>query len=416
MPAEERFEPRLRAGLSGLLNSATGTHPEWATAPARLRVEQSRRARRPGRTLLLVAALVTLGLVGTAVLVGQQHNDDDRHGPSVDPGIIGRALDRLSGLSSYRYEYSVASAGGPSTQVRGEVVNGDPLRQQFEALQGTEVSMSTTQIGDQTWVSVAGSAYVRDNNFGSDSSTARFDASLREILNAGAVSAEDLGLEARNGESVRHIRAQSAGSIGAPVTAQPADAQPSPTVTTALPAATIDITRVTGGFSGRIDVWISATTGALQGAQLDGSYKDVGGFPGESPGVVERRSETITIDHVNDASNVITEPTTAVSSLVPTGSGDATLRGAVLGASQRLRNVDSYHSRVDGGMAGGGTVMETTVVNRPVQAAEEHLGSGIFGFSILIIGDEVWSRNDDEPYKKADDPSEPHWVRWRPDR
>ncbi|MEA2622216.1 MAG: hypothetical protein QOH61_1126 [Chloroflexota bacterium] len=404
MYADDPFEARLRSGLGALLDPASGMHPGWATAPARTRIEVSGRLHHPQRGLLLVAALVILSLAASVALVGQRQ-DHERHGPPVDPAVIVAGLDRLGQVGSYQYAARVTDAGGPPADVRGTVVNGEPGRAISESLAAGEVTTSIVQIGDQAWVSVGGSAYRRDDNFGRHPVALAFTGTLRSLLEGGSISAEDLGDETRDGQATRHVRAEAALSGSALDAPTPQPVTPRGTAPAVLGTEATQRPGRDSGFAGRVDVWIAASSGVLVGAVLDGTYARSDPFSG-SPGAPGTHSETITVHHIDDPANVVEEPSQVSPTPGGPASGDASLAPFVVDAYARLRQLESYQSHVDSGPSSGGVFMRATVTNRPVRAVEQQVGSNVGQFWILVIGDEVWSRGDGEAYVKHDDPSQ----------
>jgi hypothetical protein len=78
------FEETLRRRLADTLEQVEGPHPDWATAPARARVEGSHRSAWHGkrRPVLAVAASLVLVGLGLSVLVDGMRSPANSPGPA----------------------------------------------------------------------------------------------------------------------------------------------------------------------------------------------------------------------------------------------------------------------------------------------------------------------------------------------
>jgi hypothetical protein len=307
-----------------------------------------------------------------------------------------RALDRVT---SYRFVVATSDR-----RTSGTIINGDPLSSSTSSTQLGSLPMKSIVIGDDEWSSSAGGTWdheVRTHRTEDGTKLSYghpFHAALPVELNVDEAFGMggldfyppfmDLGVEDRNGVSVRHLQA-----IGDGTLTQPGD------------GSTIE----GAAFQGTFDAWIAVQGGYLVAIRIEGRWgPDRLASPAPDPGPddLTTASADVQIDGVDDPANVIEPP--KVAPATPKPSGDPAviaLLKATETAGERLPAYELHVRMTQGGFTSEAT---TTVSVGPPFRARQRIVETSSGpaMDIIVIGDDVWFRDGDGPWQ----PPEP--SRW----
>jgi hypothetical protein len=344
------------------------------------------------RTVAAALAVVLLAACGaTAPAVTAPDLTPVPGGASLSPGAsfpppttqsVQDAIDRLDTLRSWRYTISQEGQDGAQGTSRGIVINDTPHRTRTDELSGTAVTLSTIEIGSQSWMSLDGEHWEVDplddsgglpiDPGGTEGDWSNpLDGSLWVLTESPAAVVADLGLEPHGGVATRHLRVTVTGGRDAPVS---------------------DSTGM--AFAGSAELWIAADRGYLVAARATGTTTldgfDDNGNPTGSPDVAPFRIE-IAVDGADDPANAVDEP--VVPDPTPLPSGDPAVVGLVGGIRRAQQALDRYVITVKTASDETDAVVTSTVVNRPVPAVLVET-SGPDGSGFLVIGPDAWSRDE----------------------
>ncbi len=297
---------------------------------------------------------------------------------------ISAALDALDELTSYRFAQSVADPqAGPLAQARGVVVNGAEPRVQVDYSAGGAFAGSQVTIGNRTWLSVAGGTWQEQDDAGSVAGGEWINPVAR-AFDPWALALDDvrdLGIEDHDGVPAHHLQATAMADDSVDEDGYPTGS----------------------GFTGEADVWVAVDGGWLVAARAVGTqaWPSTGDAdPAPPPSPTAYRID-LAVEGVDDPTNVVDEPGTAVPATPPPGDPEAAALVKRLPAA--LRALDSYEYTITSSTGGMELTETLTVVNRPDRAAMlvQHAIAGLDASAVLVTGDGAWSRTGDGSWARS---------------